>query len=117
MIQRDSSKVSVARQCGLLGVNRSSLYLTPSAKPDRRLPLTSVIDRIYMEHPFLGSRQMTRALRAEGLLVHRSRVQRLMQLMDIRSMAPGPPTSRNHPSHPSYPYLLRDREVTQPNEV
>jgi putative transposase len=40
-----------------------------------------------------------------------------MQLMDIRSMAPGPPTSRNHPSHPSYPYLLRDREVTQPNEV
>ncbi|EQD40687.1 transposase, partial [mine drainage metagenome] len=112
---RDSPKVSVARQCGLLGVNRSSLYITPSANPDPRLPLTSVIDRIYMEHPFMGSRQMTRALRAAGFLVHRSRVQRLMKLMDIRSMAPGPHTSRKHPSHPIYPYLLRDREVTQPN--
>ena len=57
MIQRDSPKSSVARQCDLLGVNRSSLYLRPSAKPDPRLPLTSVIDRIYMEHPFMGSRQ------------------------------------------------------------
>ena len=117
MIQRDSPKVSVARQCGLLGVNRSSLYLMPSAAADPRLPLTSAIDRIYLEHPFMGSRQMTRALRAEGLLVHRSRVQRLMQLMDICSMAPGPHTSRKHPSHPIYPYLLRDLEVTQPNQV
>ncbi|EQD57153.1 transposase, partial [mine drainage metagenome] len=83
MIQRDFPKVSVARQCGLLGVNRSSLYVTPSPQADPRLPLTSAIDRIYLEHPFMGSRQMTRALRAEGLLVHRSRVQRLMQLMDI----------------------------------
>ena len=65
----------------------------------------------------MGSRQMTRALRAAGFPVHRSRVQRLMQLMDLRSMAPGPHTSRKHPSHPIYPYLLRDREVTRPNEV
>jgi putative transposase len=100
MIQRESPTVSVARQCDLLGVKRSSLYLTPSAKPDPRLPLMSVIDRIYMEYPFMGSRQMTRALRAAGFPVHRSRVQRLMQLMDIRSMAPGPHTSRKHPSHP-----------------
>ena len=87
----------MARQCGLLGVNRSSLYLTPTASPDPRLPLTSVIDRIYLEHPFMGSRQMTRALRAEGFLVHRSRVQRLMQLMDIRSMAPCKRQSKRYP--------------------
>jgi putative transposase len=71
----------VARQCGLLGVNRSSLYLTPSPKADPRLPLTSAIDRIYLElriseHPFMGSRQMTRTLRAEGFLVHRCRLPR-----------------------------------------
>jgi len=60
---------------------------------------------------------MTRALRAEGFLVHRSRVQRLMQLMDLRFMAPGPHTSRKHPSHPIYPYLQRDLEVTRPNPV
>ena len=117
MIQRDSPKISVARQCDLLGVCRSSLYPRPSAAPDPRVPLTTLIDRIYLEHPFMGSRQMARALRDEGQAVHRSRVQRLMQRMHIRSMAPGPHTSRKHPSHPVYPYLLRDRTVTRPNEV
>jgi len=117
MIQRESPKVSMARQCDLLGVCRSSLYITPSATPDPRLPITTVIDRLYMEYPFMGSRQMVRALRDKGLLVHRSRVQRLMRLMNIRSMAPGPHTSRRHPSHPIYPYLLRDRKFTRPNEV
>jgi len=117
MIRRDSPKVSVARQCCLLGVNRSSLYQVPSGPADPRLPLMNAIDRIYLEHPFMGSRQMTRALRAEGFLVHRSRVQRLMQVMDLHSMAPGPHTSRKHPSHPTYPYLLRDLEVNQPNQV
>ena len=47
MIQPGFPKVSVPRQCGLLGVNRSSLYLTPSPTADPRLPLTSSIDRIY----------------------------------------------------------------------
>lgn len=117
MIQRDPPKVSVARQCALLGVCRSSLYTQPSERVDPRLDLMNAIDKIYMEHPFMGSRQMCRALRDEGLVAHRSRVQRLMQLMNIRSMAPGPHTSRKHPSHPIYPYLLRDRMVTRPNEV
>lgn len=99
MIQRDTPKVSVARQCGLLGVYRSSLYLTPSPQADPRLPLTSAIDRTYLEHPFMGSRPMTRALRAEGRLMDRGRVQRLMQLMDICSMAPGPHTKRKRLAH------------------
>jgi len=51
MIQRDSPKVSVARQCGLLGVNRSSLYLMPSPKADPRLPLSSAIDRVSRDCP------------------------------------------------------------------
>jgi hypothetical protein len=112
MIQRDSPKVSVARQCGLLGVNRSSLYFTPSPKADPRLPLTSAIDRIHLEHPFMGSRQMTRALRTEGFLVHRSRVQRLLQLMDICSMAPGPHTSRKHPVTAMTPLFTGQRSHT-----
>ena len=39
----------------------------------------------------------------ERVLVHRTRVQRLMQLMDICSTAPGPDTSQRHPSHRIYP--------------
>jgi len=50
-----------------LGVSRSSLYLKPSVAADPRLPLASVIDRIYLEPSCMWSRQMPRALLAHGL--------------------------------------------------
>ena len=51
---------------------------------------------------------MTAVLRREGHAVNRKRVRRLMRLMGLQSLAPGPDTSRAHPAHPVYPYLLRD---------
>ena len=48
---------------------------------------------------------MTAVLRREGYAVNRKRVRRLMRLMGLQSLAPGPDTSRAHPAHPVYPYL------------
>jgi putative transposase len=53
-------------------------------------------------------------LRREGWAVNRKRVRRLMRLMGLQSLAPGPDTSR---AHPVYPYLLRDIVVERPNQV
>jgi len=44
-------------------------------------------------------------------------VQRLMRLMGLSGMAPGPNTSRPRPEHPVYPYLLRGIPVVRPNQV
>ena len=60
---------------------------------------------------------MTAVLRREGHAVNRKRVRRLMRLMGLQSLAPGPDTSRAHPAHPVYPYLLRDTVVQRPNQV
>jgi len=49
--------------------------------------------------------------------VNRKRVQRLMRVMGLAGMAPGPHTSRPHPQHKVYPYLLRGVAVTRPNQV
>ena len=60
---------------------------------------------------------MTVSLRGDGYAVNRKRVQRLMQLMGLASVVPGPHTSRPHPAHAVYPYLLRDLVIDRPNQV
>jgi putative transposase len=37
--------------------------------------------------------------------------------MGLRSVAPGPNTSRKHPAHALYPYLLRHRVIDAANQV
>jgi putative transposase len=69
-------KLSVRRQCALLGLARSGVYraLAPAGADDtvamRR------IDALYTDHPFYGSRRI-----AFTLELNRKRVQRLMRLM------------------------------------
>ena len=60
---------------------------------------------------------MTVYLTGKGYAVNRKRVQRLMRLMDLVGVAPGPCASHPHPAHRIYPYLLRDRVIDQPNQV
>ena len=56
-------------------------------------------------------------LRIKGYRVNRKRVQRLMRILGLAGIAPGPNTSRPHPQHKIYPYLLRGVNVTRPNQV
>ena len=74
------------------------------------------IDKLYTARPFLGSRKLVLALEKEGASVNRKRVQRLMRLMGLEAMVPGPHTSRPHPEHPVYPYLLRGLDVVRPDQ-
>ena len=43
--------------------------------------------------------------------------QRLMRVLGLAGMAPGPAPSHPHPQHKIYPYLLRGVSVTRPNQV
>ncbi len=60
---------------------------------------------------------MAVCLRGLGRRVNLKRVQRLMRVLGLAGMAPGPNTSRPHPQHKIYPYLLRGATVTRPNQV
>ena len=44
--------LSIARQCALLGVSRSSLYYRPKETSRQDLPLMKELDRQYLETPF-----------------------------------------------------------------
>src|SRR5258708_32862142 len=67
--------------------------------------------------PLYGSRKMVEALRAEGRLVNRKRVLRLMRLMGLVALAPKLGTSKASPQSKIYPYLLRGLTIEQPNHV
>jgi putative transposase len=76
-----------------------------------------LIDEQYTRTPFYGSRRMTVMLQRLGYPVNRKRVQRLMRVMGLAGIAPGPQTSQAHPEHKVYPYLLRGLAIDRPNQV
>ena len=114
-----SPTLAVSRQCALAGVARSWVYRAPAGETldERDLRLLSLIDAQYTRRPFYGSRRLVVYLKEQGLTVNRKRVQRLMRVLGLAGMAPGPSTSRPHPEHKIYPYLLRGVAVVRPNQV
>ena len=116
-MQPELESLSVRRQCELLQLDRSGLYYEPAPTSAEELALMRRIDELHTAHPYYGSRQTTFALRREGLVVNRKRVQRLMRVMGLWGMVPGPHTSKPHPEHVVYPYLLRGLEITRPDQV
>jgi putative transposase len=110
--------LSVARQCGLVGLARSSYYHEPmGTESPENLRLMRQLDELYLKRPFFGSPRMTDWLQELGWAVNEKRVARLMRVMGLQAVVPGPHTSRRHPQHLVYPYLLRGIEIRAPNEV
>jgi putative transposase len=105
------------RRCELLDVARSTSYYRPAPVSADDLALMTRIDRIHTAQPFRGSRRIVDALADQGQLVNRKRVRRLMRLMGIQAIHPGPKTSQPHPQHKIYPYLLRNLNIDQANQV
>ena len=109
--------VSVRQQCRLLSLPRSTLYYQPQEVSSEELALMRLIDEEFLRHPFYGRRLMTEALCRQGHEVNHKRVQRLMRVMGLESLAPKPSLSRSHPEHVKYPYLLRGLDVARANQV
>ena len=117
MVDREHPSLSMTRKCALLGVSRSGLYYRSMGTSEEDLALMQAMDRQYLETPFFGSRRMRVWLERQGMVVGRKRVQRLMRIMGLRAIYRGPRTSRPAPEHRVYPYLLRNVQITQPNQV
>jgi putative transposase len=109
--------VSIRRQCQLLGLNRSTRYYVPAEASAEETALMKAIDRIFTKWPFYGSRRIAFELRQLGYNANRKRVQRLMRIMGLQALVPGPHTSKPHPEHRVYPYLLRQLDIDRPNQV
>jgi putative transposase len=117
LVERDDPVLSVAAQCRLLKVARSTVYYQPAPVDPDDLALMRRMDELYTASPFYGSRRMVAVLRRDGWSVNRKRVRRLMRLMGLEAIYQKPNTSTRHPDHKVYPYLLRNMIIERPNQV
>lgn len=76
-----------------------------------------VLDQQYLEAPFYGRNQHTEWLRRKGYKVNHKRVGRLLNIMGIHAMVPGPKTTKRRQDDYKYPYLLKDIKIERPNQV
>lgn len=111
--------LSVRQQCVLLDVNRSNLYYTPriAVFSDEQLALLRLVDEIYTKRPFFGTRQMGAYVSLHHHPCKRHEARWAYEHMGLRSVAPGPHTSKPHPEHVVHPYLLRDLAIVRPYQV
>jgi putative transposase len=117
LIEPRHPQVTVQQQCDLLGLPRSTHYYQPATESAANLEVMRWLDEQYLETPYYGSRRMAKALQAEGYAVNRKRVQRLMGLLGIAGLVPKRNLSQRHPGHRIFPYLLRNVEITHPDQV
>ena len=117
MIDRDTTALSIMRQCELLGLSRSSLYYRPPAISEADRRLMRRLDEVHLTHPFLGARRLARLLQREGVDVGRRHVGTLMLRMGIEAIYRKKRTSHPAQGHRIYSYLLRDVVIERRNQV
>ena len=111
-IDSEHPNLSVARQCELLGLPRSTFYFRATGESAENLALMRRIDELYTQYPFYGCRRLGHLLG-----VDKDRIRRLMRKMGIEAIYPKKKTANRSEQHRIYPYLLRDIEISRPDQV
>ena len=117
LVEPDNKKISVLRQCELLGINRTGLYYRPRSEGVEDGNLMRLIDEQYTMTPFYGYRRMTVYLQNLGFRVNHKRVLRLMRKLGLEAIYPKPNLSKPGKDHLTYPYLLKGVAVEYSDEV
>jgi len=118
MIEPEHKKLSIERQCELLGINRSSYYYKAEeidTEKDR-----SLLDEILTIHklfPYMGSRRIREQLKKRDYHISRKKVRNLMTALKINAIYPKLNLSKANKEHKKYPYLLKGLEINRPNQV
>ena len=118
-IEGRNKTLNISRECELLQLPRSYFYRPRDChiEDEENLELMRLIDEEFLRYPFYGSRKMKDYLNRRGFTVNRKRVQRLMRLMGLESVAPKPNTGSQRRGHKVYPYLLKKISITEPDQV
>ncbi len=114
---KTQSNLSQRKQCKLLAVSRSSLYISPNSESEENLKIMEMIDKHALVHPTKGVLQMQDYLRDEGFSVNVKRIRRLLRLMGLVAIYPKRNLSKLGKAEYIHPYLLRDYKVIRANEV
>jgi len=117
VVEPGNKRISITRQCHLLGLSRSGYYYQPHPVSEKDLEHMRLIDEEYTRHPFYGTRRLSDWLNDQGHPVCRDRVRRLMRLLGLEAIYPRKRLSLGNSQHRKFPYLLRGMSIDRPNQV
>ena len=121
LVDFDDVNISIKRQAELLSVNRTSLYRDPpknKSVSDDDLKIMNKIDELHTNHPTWGYRMLTKVICRElKVNVNRKKVRRLMRVMGVYTIYPKPNLSKRYHAEYKRPYLLRNLNITCPDQV
>lgn len=112
-----TKEVPISTGAKLLDVNRTTVYYTPVGISDEELECKAIIDRLHLDNPSWGARQMSAQLKKRGYNIGRKKARRYMTDMGIDPIYPKMNLSkRAHDAH-ILPYLLKSAVITRPNQA
>src|ERR1700743_2487033 len=80
-VQPRLKRLSVRRQCELLGIHRSRLYYKPVGEKPENIKMMEMMDKHLMNHPTEGVMSLVYFLIAKNFPVGPKRIRRLLRLM------------------------------------
>lgn len=118
MIDKSDKKLSIRKQCDLLGVNRSRVYYKSAVSPEKDIAMMNFIDEEFTAHPFTGVERMVDMVWLEkGITVNHKRIRRLMRQMGLMAIYPKPRTTKSIIEHSKFPCLIRKMDITESDQV
>lgn len=117
-IDKGHARLSVRRQAELLGIYRSNIYYKHRIKKEDKFYKKKIIE-IRSDPKLLsyGVRRIAKEMRTQGFNIGRKRTKRLMRELGIKAIYCRPKTSIPNKEHRKYSYLLKNKEIRNPNEV
>jgi putative transposase len=76
-----------------------------------------MVDKVYTDYPFFGTRKMAAYLNDKDYYVGRKLIRRVYQILGLEAVYPKKNLSIPDRENKIYPYLLRDVEVTHSNQI
>lgn len=125
-MRSDSCTLSVERACELLTLSRIEYYrwiartASVSKRTDEDLLILEEIRKIIKKFPGYGYRRVTKELQNRGFNVNHKPIQRLMRdnrLSCRKKRAYVPRTTDSNHDNPVYPNLIKELEITHPDQL
>jgi putative transposase len=118
LVSPEYKKMSVSKQCELIGLQRSSYYFKAKGESVLNQVLMKAIDVKFLDCPFYGVERMTTYLNMDmGYRVDSKRIRRLYHLMCLQTIYPKRNLSKANIKEYKYPYLLKNLEINRPNQA
>ena len=117
MVDKECEMLSIRGQCELIDLPRANYYYQPKGWSPEELALLRLIDEIYTEHPYYGTRRMSKELEDYGYEIGRKGVRHYYTILGLSAIYPKINLSKRNQVHKVYPYLLRGLKVNHSNHV